>query len=89
MSTTLTLPRSTGAFLRAWLRDAAQRGLAAWRRRRADAARRRDVAATIAVLRGLDDATLRDLAFHRSEIGSVAAEAGSRLQRRHRGAAPQ
>ena len=43
----------------------------AWQRYR----RRRDARAIYMALSDLDDRTLRDLGFHRSEIGSVAAEA--------------
>jgi uncharacterized protein YjiS (DUF1127 family) len=45
----------------------------AWRRQR----RHR---ATLRTLRALDDRTLRDLGFHRSEIGALAGEIGARAE---------
>jgi uncharacterized protein YjiS (DUF1127 family) len=55
-----------------------ERALAAWQRERMDRA-------TFASLRALDDRTLRDLGFHRSELRSVAREvatggAGDRIR---------
>ena len=47
--------------------------LAAWRRQRMHRA-------TVATLQSLDDRTLRDLGFHRSEIGGVAAEIDGRAE---------
>jgi len=42
--------------------------------------RRRQRQATAQTLHSLDDRTLRDLGFHRSEIGSVAAEIGGQAK---------
>jgi hypothetical protein len=58
----------------AWLRT----GWKAWRE---EARRRRDIAATIAMLRGLDNATLRDLGMDRSGVTAAAIDAAGRLQR--------
>lgn len=46
----------------------------AWRRMREGSARRRRLAQMEVALAGLDDATLRDIGVHRSEIGSFWAE---------------
>jgi len=45
----------------------------AWRRQRMHRA-------TFQTLHSLDDRTLRDLGFHRSEIGGIAAEIGGRTE---------
>jgi len=60
--------------------------LDAWLRWRQARLQRRTAAATRAMLQHLDDRTLHDLGFHRSEIGSVSAElAGlARVDRRQR-----
>ena len=47
--------------------------LAAWHRQRLERA-------TVRTLRTLDDRTLRDLGFHRSEIGGLAAELSGRAE---------
>jgi uncharacterized protein YjiS (DUF1127 family) len=36
--------------------------------------------ATLRTLHSLDDRTLRDLGFHRSEIGAIAAEIGGQAE---------
>lgn len=77
METTLAVHRTGLALLSQRVRDA-------WNRWQQNAARRRDIAATYEMLRHLDDATLRDLAFDRSELSSVAIEAGGLLQRERR-----
>jgi len=65
-----THPGIGAALRRAWISAGdAVRAFVARRRRRRQAAAFRDE------LRDLDDHTLRDLGFHRSEIESVAAEA--------------
>ena len=45
----------------------------AWRRQRTHRA-------TLRTLHSLDDRTLRDLGFHRSEIGAIAAEIGGQAE---------
>jgi uncharacterized protein YjiS (DUF1127 family) len=52
-------------------RTIADRAARTWERHR----RRRETQAIRGALSDLDDRTLRDLGFHRCEIGSVAAEA--------------
>ena len=64
----LPTPRVTGSVADAATR-LIHRLLAAWHRQRTQRA-------TVATLQGLDDRTLRDLGFHRAEIGGVAAELG-------------
>jgi len=48
----------------------------AWRRQRTHRA-------TLRTLHSLDDRTLRDLGFHRSEIGAIAAEIGGQAEVTH------
>jgi uncharacterized protein YjiS (DUF1127 family) len=57
---------------------------AAIRRAAAWLAQRRHATATRFALDALDDRTLRDLGFHPSEIGSIAAEATGRAERTRR-----
>lgn len=60
-----------------WLREALERLADAARRLREAQASRQFERATRQTLAGLDDRTLRDLGFVRSEIGSVARELGA------------
>lgn len=64
----LPTPRVPGSFADAATRLFA-RALAAWHRQRLHRA-------TVETLHSLDDRTLRDLGFHRSELGAVVAELG-------------
>lgn len=57
-----------------WLREFARDALARYRRRR-------QMRAIYDTLQGLDNRTLRDLGFHRSEIMSVAAEVVEEAER--------
>ena len=71
---TLRLPAPPGAVPLAGLTASPIAALIdAWRRQR----RHR---ATLQTLRALDDRTLRDLGFHRSEIGALAGEIGGRAE---------
>ncbi|MCE9657835.1 MAG: DUF1127 domain-containing protein [Burkholderiales bacterium] len=67
---TLRLPAPTAA---AFFARLSARVLDAWRRQRLHRA-------TVETLSSLDDRTLRDLGFHRSEIGSISAEIGGRAE---------
>ena len=62
--------RSLGRAFLHWVRTLYARAAAARRALRV----RRETREIYRVLHGLDDATLRDLGFHRCEIWSVAAE---------------
>ena len=64
----LPTPRVTGSVADAVTR-LTNRLAAAWHRQRMHRA-------TVETLSALDDRTLHDLGFHRSEIGAVAAEIG-------------
>jgi len=67
----LPAPAAAGVFARL-----ISRVLDAWQRQRQDRA-------TLRTLNSLDDRTLHDLGFHRSEIGSISAEIGGRAELSH------
>jgi uncharacterized protein YjiS (DUF1127 family) len=73
----LSTPTTSATTLRGSLPALARAALRCLRRYQ----RRREARAIRGALSDLDDHTLRDLGFHRSEIGSVAAEATGLAER--------